>query len=638
MSSQAPAQVVAKPPIAWDERLAQLLALALTGFVVWTAIVGAYPNIQQRAVVLGFVLAMGFLLYPLRVAGRVAAPRLVDIALFGVALAACIYVIVNYFDLMMFPGVPTTTAMVLGVSLCIAIFELARRTIGWSFAMLMAVFTAYALWGHHIPGRLGHAPFSASLLVDAIYLGTDGLWGGLLDVYASLLILFIVFSGLMMATGAGQSFIDIGKLVAGRHAGGPAKIAVVTSAMIGSVTGSSVTNVAMTGSFTIPMMKRMGYRPQVAAAIEATASSGGQITPPMMGAGLFLMAELLGIELTRIMLIAAIPALLFYIGLLAAVHFESRREGIEPVRPEDMPRLREVIAPRVIIPVVLPFVFLIGALIEGYSAQRAILLAMAALIVTYLIAAPSPGAAWERVGVVIRAIADCARPLVTMGVLIAAASMVVSVIGFFGIGPKLSEMVLGLGQEMLLPTLLLSGLVVIVVGMGVPTTAAYVLGASVIALALQRLGIDELPAHLFIFYFATLSAITPPVCAAVFVAADIAQTPWWPVAWQTVRFAIIKYVLPFIFVFHPELLLAGSLMDALLGFCFVAIGAVGLSAAFAGFLFRPMSVWQRMALVLASVLVLWPDLRTSLVGLVPLALVAFYNRSRPLPSMRTLSR
>lgn len=616
---------LAKSNPIWVERLSELIALLLSGFVIWTALFGNLPNIQQRAIVLCMVFAMGYLLYPTRLGKLGAWGRGVDVVLFGFTALACAYVIVNYYELMMFPAEPTPTAIVLGVALCLAIFELSRRTVGWSFGILMLVFTAYAVWGHYIPGRLGHAPFSASLLVDALYLGTDGLWGGLLDVYASLLVLFILFSSLMMATGAGESFIDLGKLIAGRHTGGPAKIAVVTSAFIGSVTGSSVTNVAMTGAFTIPLMKRLGYRPSVAAAIEATASSGGQITPPMMGAGLFLMAEILGLSIGHIMLVAAIPALLFYVGLLSAVHFESCRQNIAPIAAEDLPLVSDVLALRTLVPVIMPFVCLIAALVAGYSAQLAILVAMAALSISYLIFARSKNDLIKRITDLVKAVATSARAFVTMGALISAAALVVAVISFFGVGPKLSELIVSLGQGSLIPTLLLSGLVVIVIGMGVPTTAAYILGASVIALALQKLGIAELPAHMFIFYFATLSAITPPVCAAVFVAADIAQTPWLPVAWQTVRFAVIKYFLPFIFVFHPALLLIGDASQTAMAIGFSAIGAVGLSAAFAGYLFSALNRWQSIVLGVISVLVLWPDVLTSVIGLVPLSLFALWS-------------
>lgn len=609
----------------WAEKIARVLAILLTGFIIWTTIAGPFPNIQQRAIVLCLVFAIGFLLYPTQVRLLRGWARLIDLGLFSIAAAACAYVFVNYFDIMMSPKQPGATAVWLGVGLCIAIFEISRRTIGWSFGGLMLVFTAYAVWGHLIPGRLGHAPAPASLIVDSLYLGTDGIWGSLTAVYASLLVMFVVFSSLMMATGVGDNFMNIGKLLAGGYTGGPAKIAVIASAFIGSVTGSSVTNVAMTGSFTIPMMKRMGYRPEVAGAIEATASSGGQITPPMMGAGLFLMAELLGLPVGTIMLVAAIPAFLFYVSVLAAVHFESRRENIAAIPASELPKARDVFSARAFLPTIVPFVCLMGALMIGYSAERAILAAVVSLVVTYVLCGTSATDVVGRCKVAIAAIADAARPLVTMGALIAAAAMVVTTISFFGIGPKLSELVLSLGAGNLLATLVLAGIVVIIIGMGVPTTAAYVLGASVIAPTMLALGVAELPAHMFIFYFATLSALTPPVCAAVFVAAGIAEAPWLAVALQTMRFAVIKYFLPFIFVLHPQLLMAGSSQETIVALAFCTLGAVGLSAATSGFLFARLRPGGALALAVSSLLVLWPDMLTSLLGLVPLLGIAIWN-------------
>jgi TRAP transporter 4TM/12TM fusion protein len=606
----------------FTEVAARILTLILIAFVIWTTMFGAFPNIQQRAIVLALVFAVGFLLYPFK---QGALGRSLDVLLFTSAAAACVYVFVNYYDLMMFPAEPEPLAVVLGSCMCFAIFELSRRTIGWSFGVLMLVFTAYALWGHLIPGRLGHAPAPASLVIDALYLGTDGIWGNLMSVYASLLVMFVVFSSLMMATGVGENFMNIGKLVAGGYTGGPAKISVIASAFIGSVTGSSVTNVAMTGSFTIPMMKRLGYRPQVAGAIEATASSGGQITPPMMGAGLFLMAELLGMKVGTIMLVAAVPAFLFYVSVLAAVHFESCRERILPIPADELPKFLEVFSPRTILPTVVPFVCLIGSLLTGSSAQRAVLAGVVSLALTYILCATSIPTIVPRIKTVIFAIADSARPLVAMGALIAAAAMVVTTISFFGIGPKLSELVLSLGAGNLLLTLLLAGMVVIVIGMGVPTTAAYVLGASVIAPTMQAMGVAQLPAHMFIFYFATLSALTPPVCSAVFVAANIAGAPWLQVALQTIRFAVIKYFLPFMFVFHPALLMQSGSAELYVALGFTTFGAVALSAATSGFLFTPLSKGMALVLGILSLLVLWPDVTTSAIGVIPLTLFGLWN-------------
>lgn len=606
----------------WVDGATAVVTLAFISFVCWTTVVGPYPNIQQRAIVLALTFAIGILCYPTATARLPKfAARVVDLALLVITIVACAYVTWNYQDIMMDVDTPSVTAVVLGIMLVVVIIEMSRRAIGISFGVLIFLFAAYAIWGHLIPGRIGHAYASPTLLVDTLYLGTDGIWGSLLDIYARLLVLFVVFSSLMMATDAGATFMSIGKLIAGRMTGGPAKIAVISSALVGSVTGSSVTNVAMTGSFTIPMMKRMGYRPEVAAAIEATASSGGQITPPMMGAGLFLMAEFLGKGVGEIMVVAAVPALLFYISVMASVHCEAAREGMGGLSSADLRADAEAITVRTLLPLAVPFFSLIGCLAMGYSAAFSVFAAVVTIILAYVVCAPSRSDVWVRCLRVVGALADCARPLAIMGALMAAAATVVSIIGFFGIGPKLSEMVLQLGGSSIYGVLLMSGLVVMVLGMGMPTTAAYVLGIAVISSTLQKLGVDVLSAHMFVFYFATLSALTPPVCAAVFVAAGIAECPWFGAALQTVRFALIKYFLPFIFVLHPVLLQPG--MDGGFFFAFVgiAVGAIGMSAALAGYLFSPLSKLEAALLFVGAVLVLWPDLTITLVGVAPMGYV-----------------
>lgn len=606
-------------------RLVSLIAVALSLFVLYSAYFGPLPNIRHRAVLLGATMAMGFLIFPARAADsdRV---RWYDWLAIAGTVAASVYAYAAYWDYMMNPGYPEPLALALGAVLILAILELSRRCIGWSFTVLVVLIAAYALLGHMLPGRLGHGGARWDFLIDTMYLTTDGVWGSLMAIFAGLLTLFVILSTVMLRTGAGEGMMLIAKFLGGRFRGGAAKVAVVSSALVGSVTGSSVTNVAMTGTFTIPAMRRMGYKPEVAAGIEATASSGGQITPPMMGAGLFLMAEFLGIGVVDVMLAALIPAFLFYVGVLGSVHFDSGRANVTAMSPEELPRLKELAAIGVWGPVVLPFAVLIGMIVVGYSVEFAVLCAVLTLFALYLLPARSFGELRDRVANLGAALADTARPLVTLGVLIAAAGILVGLIGLVGIGVKFSELVLLLAEGSLVGTLLVTAAVVMVLGMGVPTTAAYVLAASVLAVALQKIGFGALEAHMFIFYFATLSAITPPVCPAVFVAAGIAEAPWLKVAGHTVRFAIIKYLLPFMFVFYPELLMQGETATILPILAAAVLGTVAISAAFSGYLFAPLSWWTRVSLGLGGGLLVYPERLTSYVGLALVILGAVANR------------
>lgn len=597
----------------------------LTGIVLYSAAYGQWPNIQHRATVLLICTALGFLIFPFREGAPVWQRITVDGGLFAAAAAASVYMIWNYWDIMLRPSSLPDWNIWLGVALIVIVLELARRTIGWAFTILIGVFGAYALLGHLIPGRLGHGGASTEMLVDLLYFSTDGLWGPIMDIFVSLLILFAIFSGLMMATGAGESLLEFAKILGGRMRGGPAKIAVISSAMVGSMTGSSVTNVAMTGNFTIPMMKRLGYRAEVAGGIEATASTGGQITPPLMGAGLFLMSEFLGIPLGEMMLIALVPALLFYVGVLSSVHFESLKFGVDRVPAAEIPTWGAFRAFAVWGPLVLPFLVLLGMIFRGYSADYAMVFAILTLLASYLASVRSFGELGVRLFGLLNALEGMAKAIVTLGVLCAAAGLLVGVIGSVGIGVKFADLVLSLAGANFLASLVLAGAVVMIVGMGIPTTAAYILAVSVIGLAFNRLEISPLQTHMFIFYFATLSAITPPVCAAVYVAAGIAEASWVKVALHTVRFAVIKYLMPFLFIFHPGLLWMEGANGVLVAALASALGAVLLSAAFTGYLFAALAPAVKLVLGIAALAVMWPNPIVQMVGLLVAAGLVLLN-------------
>ncbi len=600
------------------------ITVALCAFLIWTALLGQLPNVPQRSIALSGCLVLGLLALPARAADSRRVPWY-DWLLIALVVVASIRLFEVYEGFLRRPGSAGQPDLALGVAVTAVVLEISRRAIGWSFAALVAVFLGYALLGQYLPGRLAHGGLGWWYTVDYMYHTTSGLWGSLTDTFVSLIALFIIFSTVMMHTGAGPAMMDLARAAGGRYRGGAAKIAVVSSAMVGTITGSSVTNVAMTGQFTIPMMKRMGYPPAVAGAIEATASSGGQITPPLMGAGLFLMADLLGMGLVEVMLAALIPAFLFYVGVLGAVHFDSCRDGIGAVAPQDMPSAARLKDPRLWGAVLAPFVVLIGMIVEGYSIEWSVLAALAVVMAVHVAGARSPAELAGRLRDLWNALVETGMPLVTLGVLIAAASVLVGLIELTGVGVKFSELVVAVGQGHTLPTLFLAAVVVLILGMGMPTTAAYVLSTAVIVVALQKLGLSPLQAHMFAFYCATLSALTPPVCAAVFVAAGLANAPWWDVAVQTLRLAVIKYILPFIFALHAPLLMVGDGMTILVTLAFATAGTLGLSAAFSGYAFAPLNGPWRWAMGVASLAILAPEPVSSIIGLTVALAVAWVN-------------
>lgn len=586
--------------------LLKAATLALFGFVAYTTYFGQLPNIRQYAITIFVCFAMGFAVIPARRADRGSIPWYDWLAITAVG-AACLNVFVHYWPIMYDDYDPGPRDWVLGIVMVVASAELSRRSIGLAFSVLIAIFAAYALFGDHIPGTLGHGGARPQSLIEMLYLSTDGIWGMLTDIFTGMLLLFVMLGAVMLATGVSDTFMRLAMFLGGRYRGGPAKIAVISSALMGSITGSSVTNVAMTGSVTIPMMKRLGYRPEVAGGIEATASSGGQITPPLMGAGLFLMAEMLEMNVGTVMLLAVAPALLFYFSVLTAVHFDSARGNLEPLPRAEIPNVREFLPIKVWGPVIIPFALLIGMIATGKSIYLSVLYTVICMILVYLGLSRSLSEIRVKSAGVVASLAGSAEAIISLAALIVAAGILVGVIGYLGIGIKFSNLILAVGGGLLFPTLLLAAVVVMIMGMGIPTTAAYVLAVSVVIVVFKKLGIDALATHMFLFYFATLSAITPPVCGAVFVAANIAGAPWLKVAGHTVRFAAIKYLMPFLFVFHPALLGHGSPLEMAATIGVVAVGTLFMSAAFSGYFLTPLTRPLRAAIGLASLACLWPD-------------------------------
>jgi len=601
---------------AWQRSAVGLLTGCLLVFLCVTTFVGQLPNIQQRNIAITLVLLIGLIALPARQSSARDAVPWYDWLMALILIVAAVNLHLKYWAVMERPEEAITHFELISGMLVAAItVEVSRRAVGLSFAVLVAIAVLYALFGNVLSGRMAHAGIAWPVLAEYVYLSSAGLWGPLTDSFVSLIALFCLFGALMMNTGVGAAMMDGAMLAAGRYTGGAAKISVLSSAMIGTITGSSVTNVAMTGQFTIPMMKRLGYKPAVAGAVEATASSGGQITPPLMGAGLFLMAEFLNLPVTSIMLAALIPALLFYVGVFASVHFDSARDGVGRVPAHELPDPARLRDPRVVVQVLAPFIVLIGMIVTGWPVSWAVLAASAAIAVSHWLAARSLADLRSRTKELWRALLETGPAMVTLGALIAAASLLVGLIDLTGAGVKFTEVILRWGDGGLVLTLMLSAAVMLVLGMGMPTTAAYVLSTAVIVVALQKVGLSPLQAHMFAFYVATLSALTPPVCAAVFVAAGIAGAPWTETAWHTVRLALIKYLLPFIFSVHPPLLMEGGLAIVLATLAVAIAGTIMLSAALSGWLAGPLTGLPRALLLGAALMVLYPEWMTSAAGL-----------------------
>ncbi|MBZ9558743.1 MULTISPECIES: TRAP transporter fused permease subunit [unclassified Modicisalibacter] len=612
------------------ESLTKALALLLGGLILYTSATGAFDSLIQRSVFLALVLLLGLAIYPLGAGTRWRPLGIaIDLLLAAGAVLACGYIAVNQHQILTELPWATPSDMLMTAALVVTILELSRRAIGLIFPLLVLAGLGYAFLGAYIPGPLGHRGFGPAFVTETLFLGDLGIWGMLVGVAATTIAAFVLFGGLLLHTGGGQTFMDLALRISGRAPGGAAKVATVASGLFGMVSGSAVANVATTGNFTIPMMKRLGYPRPFAAGVEAVASTGGQIAPPILGAAAFIMAEILGESYVRIALAALLPAVFFYLGVFLTIHMVARRRGLQVVPDDELPSWASVLRPERLIPILAALGGLFYGVLSGRSIQTSAFYGVLMTVLAYVGFAVLAHRAWRDIGACLLAgLIDAGKGMVIIGVLLAGAQILVAMIGMTGIGVTLASLIVEVGGQSTFLVALIVGGVCLILGMGIPTTAAYVLVASVLAPALTEIGIEPLIAHLFVFYFATLSVITPPVCVAVFVASGIAQTNWLPAAGESVRLAAAIYVIPFLLLIYPALAGFGGWSDIVLATC----QGLAFVTAFAALMSRVSVTGHRgldvIGLVLVIALALTPGWLTTLAALG--GLIGLYLRHRRL--------
>jgi TRAP transporter 4TM/12TM fusion protein len=598
-----------------------VVAVGMAVFVLYTSVQGPWPPLVNRALFLGLGFVLMFGLYPLR-RGRQGGVGILDVACMVAGVAGCLYIIVQEPWIMENPAESTRESFWLGLVLVVLVLEGMRRTIGWPFVLVALAMIAYAYFGSLMPGRWAHRGFDLPTIVETLYLTDRGMWGTVTGIVATVVAMYVIFGSVIFSTGGGDTFVNLSLWLAGRATGGAGKVATVASGLFGMISGSAAANAATVGAFTIPMMRRLGYRREFAAAVEAAASTGGQVMPPIMGAGAFVMAELLQISYRQIALAATIPALLYYLGVGATIHFEARKAGLRPVPSEMIPPLRQTLTWGKASPLLIPVVILSWLLLIGRTPQLAAFWATTAgLVLHVLLTSWKPGETVRRARGALRAIESGGRALVMLVFLGAGAQIIIGMITLTGVGIRLSELLITASGGSLVVALLITALICTVLGMGVTTTADYILAASVIGPALVALGLTPFVANLYIFYWASSSAVTPPVAAAVFVAAGLAGSDVVRTGIIACRLAIAAFLAPFMFVYAPALLLQGSWVEILVTSVASAIGVVALAAAIGGFFARPASLLDRALLLAAGGLLVVPGLRTDLLGLGLLAVV-----------------
>lgn len=609
-------------------KLVAAIAIVFSSFQVYTAVFGVFDAMIQRSIHLSFGLALIFLLYPASKKWSRSRIHPLDWALSGLGALTPMYIIGTYSELVKRAGMPTPLDIVVGVVGILLVLEAARRVVGVPIVVIAGLFIVYAFLGPWIPGRLGHRGADFETLVGHLFFTTEGIFGIPLGVSSTFIFLFILFGAYLEKTGLGQYFIDLSNALAGRSMGGPAKVAVLSSGLMGMVSGSSVANVVGTGSFTIPMMKKLGYKPEFAGAVEATASTGGQLMPPIMGAAAFLMAEFTEIPYARIIGAAVIPALLYYFGVWAGVHLEAKRLGLRGMTKEELPKLKDLWQKAYL---VIPLGAIVWLLVTGYTPMRAALVAIVLSIITALLASGANRLLKRPVEFkpvdIVKGLEAGGRGVLGVLAATACAGIIIGVVTQTGLGLKLGSSLVALANGKLFLTLVFTMITSIILGMGVPTTANYVITSTIAAPAIiiilrqvyPELGpyapMIVLPAHMFAFYFGIIADVTPPVALAAFAGAGIAKGNPMRTGVNATRLAIAAFLVPYIFVYNPQMLLFNvNAFDIVWIILTSSIGIVAVSGGVMGFIRREMRLWERPIWLAGGVLLVTPGFVTDGIG------------------------
>ncbi|MCL4425172.1 MAG: TRAP transporter permease [Firmicutes bacterium] len=600
-----------------------VIAIAFSLFQLYTAFFGLFDAMIQRAIHLSFGLVLIFLLYPLNRRSDRRKIQWWDVIFALLGAITPLYLVVFYQQLVNRAGLMTGTDLVIGVLGTLLVLEAARRVVGWPMLTVVLLFLGYVFAGPYLPGMFAHRGASVETLVQHLFFTTEGIFGIPLGVSATFIFLFILFGAFLEKTGIGKFFIDLANAAAGWAAGGPAKVAVISSALEGTVSGSSVANTVGSGSFTIPLMKSLGYRPEFAAAVEAAASTGGQLMPPIMGAAAFLMAEFLKIPYVEVAKAAAIPAILYFLGIWIEVHFEAKKLGLRGLKREELPNLRKVFTEKGHL--FLPLAAIIYLLVEGFTPMKAALYAILLSIVASLLRQST------RIGFkdIIAALEQGARATLGVVAATATAGIIVGVVTLTGLGLKLASNLVDLAGGNLLLTLFFTMITSLILGMGVPTTANYVITSTIAAPALIMLGIPRLGAHLFAFYFGIIADVTPPVALAAYAGSGIAKSNPMQTGIQASKLAIAAFLIPYIFVLSPSLLLINATWGGVIHIAATAtLGMIGVGTGVVGYLTARLTWYERVMLFAGGLLLIDPGLATDLIGAVLLSAAYLLQRTR----------
>jgi TRAP transporter 4TM/12TM fusion protein len=613
---------------------AKIVSVIAILFSLFQIYVNSFANVQEiyrNAIHLSFLLFLTFILYPSGKKSPKNKFTLIDSILGIAGIIGGLYMVFFFNEIHVTRGSQAFVQdYIFAVITIILLLEAARRTIGLLVPILCIIFMAFAHYGPYMPGMFGHAGFTWERLLFRLYMTNEGIFGITIAISSTYIFLFILFGSFLKKSGAAELFNDISLAVAGRRRGGPAQVAVISSALMGTLSGSPVANVATTGAFTIPLMKKIGYKPYYAGAVEAAASTGGLITPPIMGAAAFIMTGFLGVPFSTIILAAIIPALLYYVGIIIMVDIEAKRLGLKGLSEESVPKLWEVLKKRGVL--LLPIVVIIWTLLDGKTPLYA---GFAGIITTIV-------ASWfnkdTRIGVkeFFQALEDGGKSAVQVGMATAACGIIVGVVNMTGIGSVLSYNILKISGGVLMISLLLIMVTSIVLSMGLPSTALYIVVAVTAAPALVEMGVNPIAAHFFVFFFGALSNVTPPVALASFTAAGIAKSEPMKTSWMGLKLTLAGFIIPFIFVYNPIILLQAkeggsvSIFSVLVALATALIGIYALAIAASNYFNHHLILVERILFFIVAFLLIKPGLVTDLsgFGVLTLVLAIHYFRLR----------
>jgi TRAP transporter 4TM/12TM fusion protein len=604
----------------WIKIIVTIIAVSFSLYQLYSAGVSSLPSMQHRAIHLSFALLLIFILFPTRKKDKDKIIPWWDYFAIAGSIAIGAYITINFMELVYRQGAPTTMDLIMAAIAIILVLEASRRTMGPALGIVALFFLGYAFFGQYLSGLVSHSGYSTSRILEYLFLSSDGIYGTPIYVTATFVFTFILFGAFLEVSGGGKAFIDLALSLTGRFRGGPAKGAVVASGLMGSISGSSFANVATTGVFTIPLMRKVGYKREFAGGVEAAASTGGQIMPPIMGAAAFIMAEMTGIPYNQIIIYALLPAILYFVSIIFMVDFKAAKDGLKGLSKDEVPKLWETFKKSIF--VLIGPIAIIALLLAGYSPIKASFYAVLIVIV---------GSYFRKetrltIPKLIKALELGARNSLGVIAACAVAGLIVGSVMLTGIGVKFADLITILSGGNLYFALFFTMIACIIMGMGLPTTALYIILATMAAPALVSLGVPVPAAHLFIFYFGCMAAVTPPVALTSFVAAGISGGKPMKTALQGLKLSLAAFLLPFIFALDPALLwYETTLQEFLIVTISATLGITALAASLEGFILIKISKIERTLLFLSAILLLIPGIPSDIVGVLIILTIIFKN-------------